>query len=471
MFGLDTSLLTSGLVALFFLCLVMVFIFEFVNGFHDTANAVATVIYTKTLKPVHAVIWSGFLNFLGVITSSYFGYKVAMGIVNLLSVESIMLQSASSAAGMILAILCAAIIWNVGTWYFGIPCSSSHTLVGSILGVGLVFSTLPENTTNVGVNWQKAQDIGTSLLVSPLFGFSMAIFLMFVLRSTIKSEDKKMVFKEPPADGVPPFWVRVILITTCSLVSFFHGQNDGQKGVGLLLIALMTFMPLQYSLSPNFDPQKVETSLSIIQQNLPVGEVSNTLAPKELGQAVKTIDLLKTDIANTSDVKSRLSIRKRINLLDKDMKKFLDEPNIIKDESARKAIKHELKTLTGYTNYVPFWSIMLISIALGLGTMIGWKRIVVTIGEKIGKRHMTYAEGATAEIIAAITIGMSSYYGLPVSTTHVLSSGVAGSMVASKGVKNLQKGTITNIALAWVLTLPATMLLSGGLYLLFRMFT
>lgn len=470
MFGLEVSTLSSGLFIVFILCLVMVFVFEFVNGFHDTANAVATVIYTKTLKPTHAVIWSGFLNFLGVFTSSFIGFKVAMGIANLLPVESIMLQSAGSSAAMILAVLCGAIVWNLGTWYLGIPCSSSHTLIGSLLGVGLVFSTLPENVTQAGVDWGKAKDIGMSLLVSPLFGFTMAIVLMFILRSSIKSDEKRMIFKEPPADGRPPLWIRVILITTCSLVSFFHGQNDGQKGIGLLMIALMTFMPLQYSLSPNFDAQKVEQSLSIIQQNLPVGEVNNSLAPKELGQAVKTIEILKGDIANTGDIKSRLSIRKRINLLDKDMKKFLDEPNVIKDEAARKAIKHEIKTLTGYTQYVPFWSIMLISVALGLGTMIGWKRIVVTIGEKIGKRHMTYAEGATAEIIAAMTIGLSTYYGLPVSTTHVLSSGVAGSMVASKGVKNLQKGTITSIALAWVLTLPATIILSGAFYLLFRMF-
>lgn len=471
MFGLEVSSLSTGLFILFFLCLAMVFFFEFVNGFHDTANAVATVIYTKTLKPTHAVVWSGFLNFLGVFTSSFIGYKVAMGIANLLPVESIMTQSAGSSAAMILAVLCGAIVWNLGTWYLGIPCSSSHTLIGALLGVGLVFSTLPENVTQAGVDWKKAQDIGMSLLVSPLFGFTMAIVLMFILRSSFnKTDEQKKLFKEPQGDERPPVWIRVILITTCSLVSFFHGQNDGQKGIGLLMVALMTFMPLQYSLSPNFDPQKVDQSLSIIQQNLPVDQVGNSLAPKELGQAVKTIDILKADIAAAVDVKSRLGIRKRINLLDKDMKKFLDEPNIIKDDKARKAIKHEIKILTGYTQYVPFWSIMLISVALGLGTMIGWKRIVVTIGEKIGKRHMTYAEGATAEIIAAMTIGMSTYYGLPVSTTHVLSSGVAGSMVASKGVKNLQKGTITSIALAWVLTLPATIILSGAFYLLFRLF-
>jgi inorganic phosphate transporter, PiT family len=470
MFGLDSATLSTGLFAVFILCLVMVFAFEFVNGFHDTANAVATVIYTKTLEPVHAVVWSGLLNFLGVFTSSFIGFKVAMGIANLLPVESIMTQSAGSSAAMILAVLCGAIAWNLGTWYYGIPCSSSHTLIGSLLGVGLVFSTLPENVTQAGVDWGKAKDIGMSLLVSPLFGFTMAIVLMFILRSSVRNESNKSMFKEPPAGERPPMWIRAILITTCSLVSFFHGQNDGQKGIGLLLVALMTFMPLQYSLSPNFDPKKVEQSLTIIQQNLPIAEVNNSLAPKELGQAVKTIDILKADIATASDVKSRLGIRKRINLLDKDMKKFLDEPNVIKDENARKAIKKEIKTLTGYTHYVPFWAILMISVALGLGTMIGWKRIVVTIGEKIGKRHMTYAEGATAEIIAAMTIGLSTYYGLPVSTTHVLSSGVAGSMVASKGVKNLQKGTITSIALAWVLTLPATIILSGGFYLLFRLF-
>ncbi|MDZ7878705.1 MAG: inorganic phosphate transporter [Saprospiraceae bacterium] len=469
MFGLEISALSTGLYMAFFLCLIMVFFFEFVNGFHDTANAVATVIYTKTLKPAHAVMWSGFLNFLGVFTSSFIGFKVAMGIANLLPVESIMTQSAGSAAAMVLAVLCGAIVWNLGTWYYGIPCSSSHTLIGSLLGVGLVFSTLPENVTKVGVNWKKAQDIGMSLLVSPLFGFSMAIVLMFILRSLIKTENQKALFKEPTEER-PPFWVRAVLITTCSLVSFFHGQNDGQKGIGLLMVALMTFMPLEYSLSPNFDRPKVEQSLAIIAKNLPVDQIDNALAPKELGQAVKTIELLKADIASAVDVKSRLAIRKRINLLDKDMKKFLDEPNIIREDAARKAIKSELKILTGYTHYVPFWAIMMISLALGIGTMIGWKRIVVTIGEKIGKRHMTYAEGATAEIIAAMTIGMSTYYGLPVSTTHVLSSGVAGSMVASKGVKNLQKGTITSIALAWVLTLPATILLSGGFYLLFRLF-
>jgi inorganic phosphate transporter, PiT family len=469
MFGLETSALTTGLLLAFFACIAMTFFFEFVNGFHDTANAVATVIYTKSLKPVQAVVWSGIWNFLGVIFSSYLGFEVAMKIANLIPVEAIMFQDQGHAAAMVLAILLAAIIWNLGTWYFGIPCSSSHTLIGALLGVGLVFSTLPENTSGVGVNWDEAKKIGSSLLLSPLFGFSMAIVLMFVLRSTIRSEERKGIFKEPPADGVPPIWIRGLLITTCTLVSFFHGQNDGQKGLGLLMVALMTFMPLQYSLSPKFDPVEVQATLSKIQNALPTSDAFNTVFP-ELVKAKETIEKLKEDIGHATDVKSRLNIRKRIGVLNKNMKTLLDVPNVITDEGQRKQIKKEVKLLTNYTHYVPNWAVVLISLALGIGTMIGWKRIVVTIGEKIGKRHMTYAEGATAELIAAATIGLSSQFGLPVSTTHVLSSGVAGAMVASKGVKNLQKSTVANIALAWVLTLPATIILSGGLYMLFRMF-
>ncbi len=471
MFGFDFGSLSSGLVLALIACLIMTFIFEFVNGFHDTANAVATVIYTKTLKPVYAVIWSGLCNFAGVLFSYYvLGLGAAVKIASLLPVESLMTQSSSQAAAMVLAVLLGAIIWNLGTWYFGIPCSSSHTLIGSLLGVGLVYSTLPENAAHATVNWAEAFKIGQALLFSPLFGFSMAVILMFVLRSVIQSEGKKGLFKEPPSgDNPPPLWIRLILTTTCTLVSFFHGMNDGQKGLGLLMVTLISFMPLNYSLSPKFDPAVAEQKLTTIQQNLPT-DVSSTYAPKELKLVFQTIEDLKIDIKTANDVKSRLGIRKRLNILDKNIKTLLEEPNVIPNEAARKIIKKETSSLTTLTHYVPNWAIALISIALGLGTMIGWKRIVVTIGEKIGKRHMTYAEGATAELVAATTIGLASAYSLPVSTTHVLSSGVAGAMVASKGVKNLQRGTIANITLAWVLTLPATILLSGGLYLLFRLF-
>lgn len=464
MFGLD---LTTGILLLFIVSVFAVCAFEFVNGFHDTANAVATVIYTKSLKPVQAIIWSGLMNFTGVIVSGYWGMGVAMKIANLLPIEALMGQELHHSIAMIMAVLVAAIIWNVGTWYFGIPCSSSHTLIGSLLGVGIVFSWLPENFEQAGVNWGEASKIGNALLFSPAFGFSMAISLMFILRILVRN---KQIFKEPQPDSTPPVWIRGLLITTCTLVSFFHGSNDGQKGVGLLMIILMTFMPLQFALAPDFSKDEALQSLTTIQNTLPAKDSEKSNVFKELGKTIETIELLKQDISGmkSEDVKARLAIRKRLILLGKNVSVLLDEPNIITVDKERKVLGAEVKKLGHYTNFVPYWAILIISISLGLGTMIGWKRIVVTIGEKIGKRHMTYAEGATAELIAALTIGLASQYSLPVSTTHVLSSGVAGSMVASKGIKNLQRSTIVNIALAWVLTLPVTIILSGLLFLLFR---
>lgn len=458
----------SGTIGIIFvICMVMIFAFEFVNGFHDTANAVATVIYTNTLKPTFAVVWSGVFNFFGVLISSYAGFEVATKIANLLPIEALMSQTPSHGAAMVLGVMAGAIVWNVGTWYFGIPCSSSHTLTGAIIGAGLVYSILPENTTHQTVNWAKAFEIGQALLFSPIFGFAMAIVLMFALRSFMSGENRKALFKEPEVGTKPPIWIRALLITTCTLVSFFHGFNDGQKGIGLIMVALMTFMPLENALSPNFSPDKAGEALSKIEASLPK-QVDNSYAPLEVEKTIEVIKGIRADLPTANTVKSRLSIRKRFSLLDKNVKALLSEPNIVTDDNARNTLKKETRNLVVLTHYAPRWAVFLICIALGLGTMIGWKRIVVTIGEKIGKRHMTFAEGATAELVAASTIGLSSYFGLPVSTTHVLSSGIAGSMVASKGVKNLQGGTIANIALAWVLTLPASIILAGAFYLLFR---
>ena len=335
--------------------------FEFVNGFHDTANAVATVIYTKSLKPTTAVIWSGFMNFLGLITG---GVGVTMAIVGLIPTEILTDGNTYHTIQMVSALLISAISWNLFTWYKGIPASSSHTLIGAIIGIGVGYSILMGVDV---VNWKKVTDIGQALLLSPLLGFALVIILMTLLYKFTKNKD---IFKEPDGKTPPPPWIRLILFITCTLVSFFHGRNDGQKGIGLVMIILMAFLPATYNLD---------------------------------------------NVANP-----------------------------------------------------PMWVMWMVATSLGLGTMIGWKRIVVTIGEKIGKQHLTYAQGATAELVAAITIGLSTAFKLPVSTTHILSSGIAGSMVASKGVKNLQKSTLKTILSAWLLTLPVTIGLSAGLFLLFR---
>ncbi|MFN8333372.1 MAG: inorganic phosphate transporter [Saprospiraceae bacterium] len=469
MFGIEIGL-TGALLGMFFLCILLVCFFEFVNGFHDTANAVATVIYTRSLKPVHAVIWSGLMNLLGVLASSYlFGMAVATKISSILPMDTVLNRSTHEAIAMVLAVLFGSIIWNLGTWYFGIPCSSSHTMIGSLLGAGIVYAALPENSGKVGVNWNEAIKIGNSLLVSPLFGFSMAIILMFILKRLIED---KLVFKEPEPDHTPPFYIRIILICTCTLVSFFHGSNDGQKGIGLILIVLIAFLPTQFAISPNLDHMALSRRLQLVEEKLVAASAENYELEAIMCNKAANAGTFATFLAgmDRNNVKDVMRVRRQIGIIAKDLSILVNEPNAFNNKEDLKLVKSTISELKEYTTYIPFWTILAISFSLGIGTMIGWKRIVITIGEKIGKRHMTFAEGATAELIASSTIGLASGLGLPVSTTHVLSSGVAGAMVATKGIKNLQAGPVKNIVLAWVLTLPATILLSGGLYMLFRLF-
>lgn len=447
--------------ALIICCILAICVFEFINGFHDTANAVATVIYTHALKPIPAVVWSGLMNFLGVLLG---GVGVAMSIVKLLPLNDLLVQPLEVNISIVLAITLSAIIWNLGTWYLGIPCSSSHTLIGSILGAGLGFATFYNSE---GVNWAKAQDIGASLLLSPAFGFTLAIMLMFVLKKVLKM---KSLFQTPQEGSVPPPGVRATLIGTCTMVSFFHGSNDGQKGVGLMMVVLMAFLPSHYALNENFDINKAINSLDKIQAVI-VQIAPENILEKEMIRNIALIEELSTDIRNDAagtDKIKKFEIRKRIESLNKSVKRYLDDPDVLKVNEHKSILKHEMATLTKFTDYSPLWVVILIASCLGLGTMVGWKRIVVTIGEKIGKTHLTYAQGASAELIAASTIGLSTYFHLPVSTTHVLSSGIAGSMVASGGVKNLQKKTMVNIALAWVLTLPVCILMAYLMFILFN---
>lgn len=467
MFDLD-----FGHSALLVICLLAACGFEFVNGFHDTANAVATVIYTNSLKPWVAVIWSGFWNFLGVLLG---GIAVAVGIINLLPVETLVDQNTAHSLSMVISLLLTAIFWNLLTWYLGIPCSSSHTLIGSILGVGLAYSLLP-GVVGEAVNWTKAKEIGLSLLISPLFGFSMTIVLMYLIRSlTKKTEYGDSLFKEPKKDKPPPFWIRATLVITCTLVSFFHGQNDGQKGVGLIMLILIGIVPAYFALNENYGPSALPDSLARIERVIDSMDSSVLSQPDRVrfgeSRAInKRLQARFSTLVNINDIpkEERFLVRKDIMILDRNLNSISKQPEIKISDSERAVLKSGLAGIREVTDYSPRWVIMLISLSLGLGTMIGWKRIVKTVGEKIGKEHLTYAQGASAEIVAASTIGLSSHFGLPVSTTHVLSSGIAGSMVANRGVKNLQPETVRNILIAWFLTLPVVMIMAGTLFLLFR---
>lgn len=467
MFELDLSY-----TILLVLCLLAACAFEFVNGFHDTANAVATVIYTNSLKPWSAVILSGIGNFVGVMIG---GVGVAVGIINLLPVEILVDQNIAHSLSMVMALLLTAIFWNLLTWYFGIPCSSSHTLIGSILGVGIAYSFIPGAQASA-VNWGEAKKIGLSLLISPLFGFSMTIVVMYIIRAlTRKKSAAETLFKEPKKNSPPPPFIRGLLILTCTSVSVAHGANDGQKGVGLVMLILIGIVPSYFALNSSFDPSNLSQPLTRIESVVGGIDGSSLSANDSTKLAVTrqmTADLVSM-VAKVPNVESipkdeRFIVRRDIMIVDRNLKDLSGKEEIKLSESDKQVITAEMKRIKQITDYSPKWVIIMIAISLGIGTTVGWKRIVKTIGEKIGKEHLTYAQGASAELVAASTIAVSTYLKLPVSTTHVLSSGIAGSMVASKGIKNLQAGTVRNIVIAWFLTLPVVVIMSGTLFILFR---
>ena len=458
--------------------------FEFVNGFHDTANAVATVIYTHSLPAEFAVMWSGFFNFLGVLLSSG---AVAFGIVSLLPVELILQVGSGAGFAMVFALLIAAIIWNLGTWYFGLPASSSHTLIGSIIGIGVANALMRGRDGTSGVDWSKATEIGYALLLSPLVGFICAAVLLLLLKMIIRNP---ALYAAPEGNKAPPLWIRGLLILTCTGVSFAHGSNDGQKGMGLIMLILIGTVPTAYALNRALPESQVtqfqKTSAaassviaakgaghSIIGDPRPA--VTQYVAQHTISEGTyPSLSVLVKDVGD--QVEKYGSFNKvpaeAVGNTRNDMYLTSEAIRFLMKDKENDLNKEEVGILNAYkgsldtaTKFIPIWVKVAVALALGLGTMIGWKRIVVTVGEKIGKTHLTYAQGASAELVAAATIGAADMFGLPVSTTHVLSSGVAGAMAANGS--GLQVATIRNMVMAWVLTLPAAILLSGGLYVLF----
>ena len=461
--------------------------FEFVNGFHDTANAVATVIYTHSLEPHIAVVWSGFWNFVGVLTSSGL---VAFGIISLLPVELILQVGSKAGFAMVFALLVAAIIWNLGTWYFGLPASSSHTLIGSIIGVGIANQLMSPKTGTSGVDWGQAANIGKSLVLSPIVGFFGAFLLLWLMKAVVKN---KALYEAPVGTEPPPFWIRALLLLTCTGVSFAHGSNDGQKGMGLIMLILVGTVPTAYALNHAITHKDSDDFIAVSQQA--GGILSKYVSPdavisddrQEVTDYVRTkqftpntmlgLRQLVTDIGNETVLYGELAKipNEKVRNFRNDMYIASEALRLMKKTNNPTLSASDWQGLDNYkrhvdaaTRFIPTWVKVAVAMALGLGTMIGWKRIVVTVGEKIGKDHLTYGQGAAAEITAMFTIGAADWFGLPVSTTHVLSSGVAGTMVANHS--GLQWATVRNLLMAWVLTLPVSIALSGGLFWLLRTF-
>jgi inorganic phosphate transporter, PiT family len=476
--------LAIGAFGLLGLALLIALAFEFVNGFHDTANAVATVIYTNSMAPWFAVVWSGVFNFLGVITSTG---AVAYGIITLLPVDLILQVGSTAGYAMIFSLLIAAILWNLGTWALGIPNSSSHALIGSIMGVGLANQLMsPVGHQTAGVDWGQATNVGEALLFSPFVGFVASALLLLAMKFLIPA---KSLYTAPKDKSPPPWWIRGILVLTCTAVSFAHGGNDGQKGMGLIMLILIGVAPTAYALNrtmpdsatPAFIGSTTAAEAVFTSHAGGVPAMAPDAARKIVGDALRTHNLDKPEVYSalsviSGDIAAQVksygsvghvpaaqtpNVRNEMYMAG-DAVRLLPAAGAKFSTAEATTLKSYLTNLQSSTRFIPDWVKICVAIALGLGTMVGWKRIVVTVGQKIGKHHLTYAQGASAEIVAAATIGAAQLYGLPVSTTHILSSGVAGTMAANGS--GLQWGTIWKIASAWFLTLPAAMGIAGGLY-------
>ncbi len=490
-FDLMDGSLATGQIVLLVLCLLIALGFEVVNGFHDTANAVATVIYTRSLRPGLAVVWSGICNFFGVFLG---GIAVALAIVHLLPVDLLVADGMSGGLAAVLALLVAALLWNLGTWFYGLPSSSSHTLIGAILGVGLANSLLPGHALGSGVNWGKVEEVGLSLLISPLVGFMVAALLLWTAKKFLRQPE---LYRPSDPQTRPPRWVRGLLILTCTGVSFAHGSNDGQKGVGLIMLVLIGLLPASFALNLEYTPTQLERTVQAatgletilsrhspfahnesareisdfrkVQNNGMIAPVASATGGRWLKEKLDLVGRVLSGRSSIKDVPSdaRWQLRKNILEVDNLIGQLDKSGALILPADEAVAVKKYRSELRAITDYAPSWVLVVVALALGIGTMIGWQRIVVTVGEKIGMDHLSYAQGAAAEVVAMTTIGLSTLAGLPVSTTHVLASGIAGTMVANN--TGLNNSTVRKIAMAWVLTLPISMIVAGCLFLLFRL--
>jgi inorganic phosphate transporter, PiT family len=440
--------------AFLIICLALVLAFEFTNGFHDSANAVATVIYTHSLTPVQAVIWSGLMNFLGVLLG---GIAVAYTLVDIMPPAVLSPPDGNPAIPLLLSLTFGALVWNLATWWFALPNSSSHCLIGSLIGVSIAAAIQTGAGIEQGVDWGQIAKVIKALAFSPLAGFVGALLLFRLIRLLFKDHH----LYEPPTHGRPPvWWMRGILILTCTGVSFTHGSNDGQKSIGLIMLVVIGLAPATFALDPAMT-QAQRAALSA-----PAHEAAALIARYSGPDAARvetSATTLATALAQPIAPAQRAEVRREVITVRGALKQ-ISEGHGGAPAAAQTEAKTLGKQLGKLTEFAPWWVRLLSAACLGIGTMIGYQRIVKTLGEGIGKTHLVPAQGGAAELVAAVVIGTAGYTGAPVSTTHIVTSGIAGTMVGA-GTK-LNWSMVARIAAAWILTLPATIVLSGALFLL-----
>jgi PiT family inorganic phosphate transporter len=448
----------------------MVILFEATNGFHDAANAVATVIYTKSLPPGAAVIWSGLMNFIGVLVG---GIAVAYALVELLPAEVLSPPSGGPAVGMLVALFVSALFWNIGTWWLGLPNSSSHCLIGALIGVALGNALVRARSLGEGVHWGQLWTVLEALALSPILGLVLAGALYFGVSKTI--HDRHLY--EPAGDDPPVWWMRGILILTCTGVSFAHGTNDGQKSIGLIMLTIIGLFPAAYALNPEAGdalkalPGVVEQARPLIDrygddERQAALSAAETIRVRSRGGDAASITPIPASWSTIGPAnpaaQQRATMRDDIYRVISELKFIGERSDVGKDDKASAA--KLAKQLGDTVEYAPWWVRILSAVCLGIGTMIGYRRIVTTLGERLGNVHLTAAQGAAAETVSALLIGIAGFTGLPVSTTHIVTSGIGGTMVAAHA--GLRWSMLSRIAVAWLLTLPVTIVIAGGIYYL-----
>ena len=437
---------------------------EAVNGFHDAANAVATVIYSNSLQPAQAIFLSISSNFIGVLIG---GTAVAFGMVFLLPKSMVAGIHTMSEASLMLALILTAVLWNLATWWYGIPNSTTHTYVGSIIGVSMAHALLVGTPVADAINWGQGEKIILTLFVSPIIGGLLAWLLFKLIRRLLSNP----AMLEPHKEGVvPPMGVRAPLIGGLLGVSLLHGTNDGQKSIGLMLMVLMGMLPGLYAIDPVKDRASYEHAV------MTANEIESVIIPLQehelLGdrarEVVAELEHIKA-VAQRDYEEKPLSeeekIRFRAEILDvrEAVVKLLNNAEVLGSLSSedRRKVHRAHDSLVALIERVPFWVIVLSALALGIGTGVGYKKIVATLGEKMGSESMSPAQGLAAQTAAVVSIAAGDVSGAPVSTTHVLTSGVAGAVVSSGDT--LQWDTLRAIVITWFTTLPGTVVLSFGM--------
>ena len=463
--------------------LLMVILFEATNGFHDAANAVATVIYTKSLAPGQAVVLSGVMNFIGVLVG---GIAVAYALVELLPAEVLSPPDGGPAVAMLVSLFLAALSWNIGTWWLGLPNSSSHCLIGALIGVALGNAFARSRSLADGVHWPQLWKVLEALALSPILGFVLAGALYFLCRKTL--HDKHLY---QPVENKPPiWWMRAILILTCSGVSFSHGTNDGQKSIGLIMLTIIGLFPATFALNPTAGtalremPTLMRDAVPLVQaygddekqsalaaiarlerraQSTPIADLGAATPGAATPGASPRMRFTRLELGpNAADAQMRSSVRDDVYQVISQLKHAEESSGI--DAAHKKQAQSLTQKLGKTVEYAPTWVRMLSALCLGIGTMIGYRRIVTTLGERLGNVHLTPAQGASTEVVSAVLIGIAGFTGLPVSTTHIVTSGIAGTMVTSGA--GLRYRVVSRVAIAWLVTLPVTITIAGGLYYL-----